>query len=85
MNEQNRIERREFIFSAGMLLIAASLPATVWAAQGEAAVPSQAAGGLADWTIDDMWGVHPRPAQAIGYGRRRATHAVVAAVDAQFG
>ena len=42
---------------------------------------------LADWHIDDMWGVYPRPSEAIGYGRPRGDGELVAgvhAVDLQF-
>jgi len=42
---------------------------------------------LADWTIDDMWGVYPRPSEPIGYGRPRGDGELLAAVqpvDLQF-
>jgi hypothetical protein len=35
---------------------------------------------LADWTIDDMWGVYPRPSESIGYGRPRGDGEPLAAV-----
>ncbi len=49
---------------------AASLPAA-----GAAAVL------LDDWTIDDMWGVYPRPSEPIGYGRPREDGELRAAPD----
>jgi hypothetical protein len=40
---------------------------------------------LTDWTIDDMWGVYPRYAEPIAYGRPWADGDVaVDAVDLQF-
>ena len=42
---------------------------------------------LADWHIDDMWGVYPRPSEPIGYGRPHGDGeilAAVAAADLQF-
>jgi len=40
---------------------------------------------LTDWTIDDMWGVYPRYAEPIAYGRPRTDGDVaVAAIDTQF-
>lgn len=35
---------------------------------------------LADWHVDDMWGVYPRPHEAIGYGRPRGDGERLAAV-----
>jgi hypothetical protein len=34
----------------------------------------------ADWHVDDMWGVYPRPSEPIGYGRPHGDGELVAAV-----
>jgi hypothetical protein len=40
---------------------------------------------LTDWTIDDMWGVYPRYAERIDYGRPWTDVDVhIDAIDAQF-
>ena len=42
---------------------------------------------LADWHIDDMWGVYPGPSEPIGYGRPPSDGELIAAVqpaDLQF-
>lgn len=44
-----------------------------------AALPRAA---LADWHIDDMWGVDPRPSEAVGYGGPRGDGELVAGVHA---
>ena len=63
-------DRREFIVGAGAgagaLAIASALPvafATAEPAVGDATPRAK----LTDWHIDDMWGVHPRYAEPIGY------------------
>jgi hypothetical protein len=69
-------DRREFIVGAGAL--AAAEPAV-----GDATPRAT----LTDWHIDDMWGVYPRPHEAIGYGRPRGDGELVAAAhpaDLQF-
>jgi hypothetical protein len=82
--------RREFIVAAGTAAAVAYLPL---AGDAQAAAPAVGAADtrelLADWTIDDMWGVYPRPSEAIGYGRPRGdgADAMLAAVhpaDLQF-
>jgi len=62
------LDRREFIAGAGAVVAVASLPIALGA---EAAAVGTAAprATLTDWHVDDMWGVYPRPHEAIGYGR----------------
>jgi hypothetical protein len=84
------LDRREFIAAVGAVAATACVPvalATATPAVG-AATPSAT---LADWHVDDMWGVYPRPSEPIGYGRPRgdgdecaATLAAVHPVDWQF-
>ncbi|HEY9183001.1 MAG TPA: hypothetical protein VIQ99_07360 [Gammaproteobacteria bacterium] len=75
------LDRRKFIAGAGAAVAGVCLPVTL-------AVAAPAVGGaslsaaLADWHIDDMWGVHPRPHEAIGYGRPRGDGELVAGVAA---
>jgi hypothetical protein len=80
------LDRREFIVTAGAAAAVACLPVAL-------AVAAPAVGGtlpharLADWTIDDMWGVYPRPSEPIGYGRPRGDGEWLAGVqpaDLQF-
>ena len=73
------LDRREFIATAGAAAAAACLPVALAVAVpsvGEAAPQAK----LADWTIDDMWGVYPRPSEPIGYGRPRGDGELTAAV-----
>jgi hypothetical protein len=80
------LDRREFIGAAGAAVAAACLPVTLAVGApfaGDAAPRAL----LADWHIDDMWGVYPRPHEAIGYGRRHEdveTVAFVQPADLQF-
>lgn len=80
------LDRREFIATAGAAAAAACLPVALAVAVpsvGEAAPQAK----LADWTIDDMWGVYPRPSEPIGYGRPCGDGELLAAVqpvDLQF-
>ena len=73
------LDRREFLVGAGAAVVASALPLTL-------AVATPAAGGiepraqLADWHIDDMWGVYPRPSEAIGYGRPHGDGVFIAGV-----
>lgn len=80
------LDRREFIGAAGAAVAAACLPVAL--AVGAPAVGSVAPRAqLADWHIDDMWGVYPRPHEAIGYGRPHEqvdTLAFVQPADLQF-
>lgn len=80
------LDRREFIAGAGALVAAASLPiALATAASRVGGVTAHAT--LADWHVDDMWGVYPRPSEAIGYGRPHGDGELLAAVhpaDLQF-
>jgi hypothetical protein len=74
------VDRRAFIATGAALCGASLLPlSAVIAASPVAARP------LSDWTIDDMWGVYPRYADPIGYGRRRSDDVIAAdPVDAAF-
>jgi hypothetical protein len=75
------LDRREFLVGAGAAAVASALPLTLAVAAppvGDTTPRAQ----LADWHIDDMWGVYPRPSEAIGYGRPRGDGELVAAVDA---
>jgi len=74
-------DRRDFIVGAGALAIAASLPVAL-AAAAPAVGDATPRAKLTDWHIDDMWGVYPRPSEAIGYGRPHGDGEVVAAVAA---
>ena len=81
------LDRRDFIAGAGAAVAAACLPVAL-------ATPAPSVGTatpratLTDWHIDDMWGVYPRPSEAIGYGRPHGDGevlvAAVAAADLQF-
>jgi hypothetical protein len=74
------LDRRDFIASAGALVAVACLPVTFAAAAasvGDATLRAT----LADWHIDDMWGVYPRPSEPIGYGRPHGDGELVAAVQ----
>jgi hypothetical protein len=75
------LDRREFIVAAGAIAVAY---APIVAAVDVAATSAAGEGGpvvLEDWTIDDMWGVYPRPHEAIGFGRARDDGALAAALD----
>ena len=83
---ETTLDRRELIVGAGALVIVASLPVALAAAESAAGDATPKA-TLADWHIDDMWGVYPRPSEAIGYGRPHGDGEVVvaiAAADLQF-
>jgi hypothetical protein len=75
------LDRREFMVAAGATAVAFAPFAAL--AQAAPQVPATAprADLLADWTIDDMWGVYPRPHEPIGYGRPREDGELLAAVD----
>jgi hypothetical protein len=80
------LDRREFFAGAGAVAAVACLPialATAAPAVGHATPRAT----LADWHVDDMWGVYPRPSEAIGFGRPRGDGELVAGVhpaDLQF-
>ena len=85
MSTKPGFDRREFLAGAGAAVVAGALPLTL----AVAPVPAGAAeprAQLADWHIDDMWGVYPRPSETIGYGRPRGDGEIIAAaaVDWQF-
>jgi hypothetical protein len=74
-------DRRELIVGAGALAVVASLPIALAAAEPAVGDATPRA-TLTDWHIDDMWGVYPRPHEAIGYGRPHGDGELVAAVHA---
>ena len=78
--------RRDFIVGAGALAAAACLPVALAAAEPTVGDATPRA-TLADWHVDDMWGVYPRPSEPIGYGRPHGDGeliAAAAAADLQF-
>jgi hypothetical protein len=68
MSTSNRLDRREFLAGTGAAVVATALPLTL-AVAVPATGGTQPRAALADWHVDDMWGVYPRPSEAIGYGR----------------
>lgn len=86
------IDRRELIIASGAIAVAyRPLAALAGVAPPVGAKPADTAASpaalLDDWMIDDMWGVYPRPHEAIGFGRPRGDgelFAAVAPVDAAF-
>jgi hypothetical protein len=81
MSRDTAFDRREFIASAGAVAAVACLPVALAAAE-PAVGDTHGRATLADWHVDDMWGVCPRPHEAIGYGRPRGDGELVAAVAA---
>lgn len=80
------MNRREFIGSAALVAggIAASavLP---WPSPANADPVEMTPERLGDWTVDDMWGVWPRYADPIGYGRpARETVAAAGSIEELF-
>ena len=75
------LDRREFLVGAGSAVVASALPLTLAVAAPSTGDATPRA-LLADWHIDDMWGVYPRPHEAIGYGRPRGDGELVADVHA---
>jgi hypothetical protein len=65
------VDRRTFLGVAGVacgaLAAAAWLPAGLAAALPRTPAAAAVSAALADWTIDDQWGVWPRYAEPIGY------------------
>lgn len=79
------IDRRVFLGSGAAVCAVSLLPLPVYAVPSPADPPPVTPNLLTDWTIDDMWGVYPRYADAIGYGRPRSDVIVAAApIDAAF-
>ncbi len=72
------LDRREFIASAGALAASACLPIALMAVEPAVGDATPRA-TLADWHVDDMWGVYPRPSEPIGYGRPHGDGELVAA------
>ena len=86
MSTTHGLDRREFLVGAGAAIAASALPVAL-AVAAPPAGDAEARAQLADWHIDDMWGVYPRPSEAIGYGRPRGDGELLAAVhpvDLQF-
>jgi hypothetical protein len=85
MSTKRSLDRREFIAAAGSAAAVAYLPfASLAAAPPVGAAESKEL--LADWSIDDQWGVYPRY-DALPFTPRRDTdesHAAVHAIDSQF-
>ena len=80
------LDRREFIAGAGAAAAAVCLPVTLAVAAPSVGSTTPSA-ALADWHVDDMWGVYPRPSEPIGYGRPHGDPELIAAVhpaDLQF-
>ncbi len=77
------IDRRGFIVAAGAAVAVAYLPL---AGAAHAPPVGGTAPALADWHIDDMWGVYPRPSEPIGFTPPRAELVAVAhhPVDAAY-
>jgi hypothetical protein len=73
------LDRREFIAGAGAVAAAACLPVALAVTEPAVGAATPRA-TLADWHVDDMWGVYPRPSEAIGYGRPHGDGELVAAV-----
>jgi hypothetical protein len=73
------LDRREFIVSASALAAAACVPVALAAAEPAVGDATPRA-TLTDWHVDDMWGVYPRPSEAIGYGRPHGDGELVASV-----
>jgi len=75
------LDRRELIAGAAAVVAVASLPIALGAeaAAVGSAVPRAT---LTDWHVDDMWGVYPRPHEAIGYGRPHGDGELLAGVHA---
>jgi hypothetical protein len=73
------LDRRQFVAAAGAAAAVAVLPVTL-AAPGAAVGGAARRATLADWHIDDMWGVYPRPHEAVGFGRPHGDGELVTAV-----
>jgi hypothetical protein len=71
------VDRRDFIAGAGALAAVACLPVAI-AAAAPAVGDLTPRATLADWHIDDMCGVYPRPSEPIGYGRPHGDGELVA-------
>jgi hypothetical protein len=72
-------DRRELIVGAGALAAVACLPIALAAAEPALGETTPRA-TLSDWHIDDMWGVYPRPHEAIGFGRPHGDGELIAGV-----
>ena len=79
MSTTPSLDRREFLAGAGAAVVASALPLALAVAAPPVGDTTPRA-LLADWHIDDMWGVYPRPHEAIGYGRPHGDGELLAAV-----
>lgn len=79
MSNETTFDRRVFLAAGGAIAAAACLPVALAAAE-PAVGETEPRATLADWHVDDMWGVYPRPSEAIGYGRPHGDGELVAAV-----
>jgi hypothetical protein len=73
------LDRRVFLVGAGALAAATCLPFALAVAEPAVGAATPRA-TLADWHVDDMWGMYPRPSEPIGYGRPRGDGELVADV-----
>jgi len=81
------MNRREFVGSVALVTGGIAVSAVVPGVSPPAMAAQSPPATLSDWTIDDMWGVYPRYADPIGYGRplgRGETAAVQGSIDALF-
>jgi hypothetical protein len=79
--------RREFMLAAGAAAVAYAPLMSLASGASAVGAPQPSAPPLEDWTIDDMWGVWPRYAEAIGFApppEAAPALAHVAAVDLAF-
>jgi hypothetical protein len=68
MSTPQRIDRREFMVGVAATGLAVTLPVALAVSTPAVGAPAPRA-ALADWHVDDMWGVYPRPHEAVGFGR----------------
>ena len=82
MSTPSGLDRREFLVGAGAAIAASTLLPVALAVASPPTGDTIPRAQLADWHVDDMWGVYPRPSEAIGYGRPRGDGELIAAVHA---
>jgi hypothetical protein len=79
------LDRRQFLASVTLVTGGIAASCVVKWSPVRAADVAQPNVLLSDWTIDDMWGVYPRYAEPIGYGRSsREGFAATGSIDALF-
>jgi hypothetical protein len=69
MSAPERIDRRELLAGMAATGLVMALPVVLAVPTAAVGAPSSSAEVAADWHVDDMWGVYPRPHEAIGFGR----------------